>query len=154
MKASGKLDEVDLKLLDRLQDNCLESAETLSQKLGVSRSTIRYRMRKLGENGIIEKYYAKADPSKLGKDYLTVTFVYAKYGPEYHKKLGESLGRIKGVWAVYFVLGEIDFVVLTRANNRDDYLRILKEMMTMEGIERTSTQIVLQIIKEDPKVEM
>ncbi|MEM2405697.1 MAG: Lrp/AsnC family transcriptional regulator, partial [Candidatus Methanomethylicia archaeon] len=101
-----------------------------------------------------EGYYAKIDAAKLGKEYIAVILVRAKYGPGYHEKVGRKIAEIPGVWAVYFVLGEIDFVVMVRANDREDYMRILNTLMNMKEIERTSTQVVVKMIKEDPRVEL
>lgn len=147
--ALKSVDELDLKILKILQDDCRISLEQIAKTLGVPKSTIYYRIKRLEEEGIIEGYYAKINFAKLGKDYLTITFVKAKYAPGYHEKIGEKLSKISGVWGVYFIFGENDFVVLTRSKDREDYLRKLEQMMNMPEIERTNTQIVAKIIKED-----
>ncbi|MEM3874117.1 MAG: Lrp/AsnC family transcriptional regulator [Candidatus Bathyarchaeia archaeon] len=147
--ALKSIDELDLKILKILQDDCRISLEQIAKMVGVPKSTIYYRIKRLEEEGIIEGYYAKINFAKLGKDYLTITFVKAKYAPGYHEKIGEKLSKISGVWGVYFIFGENDFVVLTRSKDREDYLRKLELMMNMPEIERTNTQVVAKIIKED-----
>lgn len=151
---SIKLTKKDVEILKILQDDCRISLDEIARKLNMSKSTVHYRIRRLREAGVIEGCYAKINPAKVGKEYITVTLVRAKYGPEYHEKVGEKLAKIKGVWAVYFVLGDIDFIVLARADSRDDVLRIIDEFMHIEGIERTSTQVVVKVIKENPAVDL
>ena len=143
------LDEIDVGILKMLQEDCRISLEQIAEKLGAPKSTIHYRIKRLEEEGVIEGYYAKVNLEKLGKNYLTVTFVRAKYGPGYHEKVGQRLSEIPGVWGIYFIFGENDFVILTRSKDREDYMRKLEKIMDMPEIERTNTQIVAKVIKED-----
>lgn len=149
-----KIDEIDKKILEHLQEDCRVSLEELSSKLNLPKSTLHYRIKRLERMGIIEGYYAKVDPSKLGKDYITITLVRAKYGPGYHKRVGEKLANLPGVWGVYFVLGETDFVVLAKTRSREEFMGILEKMINDEDIERTSTLAVVEVIKEDPRVRL
>jgi DNA-binding Lrp family transcriptional regulator len=68
--------------------------------------------------------------------------------------VGKKIASIPGVWAVYYVLGDFDFIVLVRATNRDDYMNKLEQLSSMNDIERTSTQIAVKIVKEDPRVNI
>ncbi len=148
------LDELDKAILKILQMDCRTSLDQIAKRLGVPKSTVHYRIKRLEAEKIIEGYYAKVNASKLGQDYVTITLVRAKYGQDYHEKLGNVLAHIPGVWAVYFVFGDIDFIVLTRSKNREDFMKKLEKIMSMEEIERTSTQVVAKILKEDPRIEL
>ncbi len=149
-----KVNDVDYAILGILQEDCRTPLKEIARKIKIPKSTVYYRIRKLEEKKIIEGYYAKIDAAKLGKEYIAVILVKAKYGPGYHEKVGKKIAEIAGVWAVYFVLGDIDFIVMARANDREDYMRILNALMNMREIERTSTQIVIKVIKEDPRIEL
>jgi len=148
-----KLDELDRKILNELQRDCRQSLDLISKKLGVPKSTIYYRIRKLEDNGVIEGYYAKVNPKVLGHEYFTVTLVRAKYGPGYHKKVGRILASVPGVWAVYYVLGDYDFIVIARARNREEFVKnILERFIDLDEIERTNTITVVEIFKEDNRI--
>lgn len=148
------LDNIDRTLLNALQRDCRVPLQEVSEALGVPKSTVHYRVRKLEKDGIVQGYHAKVNAAELGYDYLAVVLVRARYGPRYREKLGRKLAKTPGVWAVYYVLGEIDFIVMIRARNRDDYMKKLTHISSMTDIERTSTQIVGEVIKEDPRVEL
>ena len=148
-----QLDDIDIEVLKILQKDCRVTLDQMSKMLNVPKSTLHYRIKRLEKQGVIEGYYAKINPSKLGKEYITVILVRAKYGPGYHEKVGEKLAKLPGVWAVYFVLGETDFIVLTRSKNRETFMKTLEQMINSKEIERTSTMIVTEIIKEDPRIE-
>jgi DNA-binding Lrp family transcriptional regulator len=148
------LDDIDVKILEILQKDCRTSLEQIANKLGVPKSTIHYRIKRLEGEKTIEGYYTKVDAMKLGKDYIAIIFVRAKYGPSYHERVGKLLAQIPGVWAVYFVLGNTDFIVLTRADNREDFMAKLEKITNMNEIERTTTLIVAKTVKEDPRIEL
>jgi len=148
------LDKTDLAILKILQEDCRTSITTIASKLGLPKSTVHYRIKRLEEAGVIEGCYAKINPEALRKDYLTITLVRAKYGPGYHERIGKKLASLPGVWAVYFTLGDIDFVVLARHENLDSVRRMIESFISMEEIERTSTQVIVKVIKEDPRIEI
>ncbi|RLI46109.1 Lrp/AsnC family transcriptional regulator [Candidatus Bathyarchaeota archaeon] len=144
-----RVNNLDLEIIKILQENCRISIKVIAKKLGIPKSTVYYRIKRLEEEGIIKGYHAKVDFAKLGQDYLTITFIRAKYGPGYHEKIGQKLSKIPGVFCVFFLFGENDFIILTRSSNREDYLRKLEEIMNMPEIERTNTQIIAKVIKEN-----
>jgi len=149
VQSNGTLDEIDSGILTILQKDCRTPLDQIADKLKVPKSTVHYRIKRLEGEGVIEGYYARVNHEKLGRDYVTATYVRAKYGPGYHEKAGQKLAAISGVWGVYFILGENDFILMSRSNDREDYLRKLEEIMSMPEIERTSTQVIAKVIKED-----
>lgn len=146
------MDKTDKILLGILQRDSRIPLQEIAKKLGVSKSTTHYRIGKFEREKIIEGYHAKLNAAKLGYEYLAVVLVKAKYGSQYHKKVGTKLSKIAGVWAVYYVLGDYDFIVLMRAINRDDYMEELERLSNMPDIERIDTQIVGRVVKEDPRI--
>lgn len=146
-KSREVIDSTDRRIIEILQNNCKLSLSQVARDLNVPKATLHYRIRKLEKRGIIEGYHAKIDASKVGKDFHTITFVRAKYGPNYHKKLGKRLTQIPGVLEVYFLFGEIDFVVVAVSDNSKDFLRKIEEMQKIPEIVSTNTHIVAQVIK-------
>lgn len=147
------MDKTDKLLLRIIQDDSRIPLQKIARRLGIPKSTVHYRIGRLERENIIEGYYAKLNAGRLGYDYLAVVLVRAKYGPQYHKKVGSKLSKIPGVWAIYYVLGDWDFIVLIRAINREDYMRKLERFSNMTDIERTSTQVVARVVKEDPRID-
>ena len=98
-------------------------------------------------------FTARIDPIKVGKDILAVSLINGKYGSDVSKKLGDKLAKIPGVWAVYYLLGNIDFAVLLRASTREELKNIIDGIMKIDEVEKSNTYLVLERIKEDPRVE-
>ena len=147
------LDNVDQKIIEELQKDCRIPIGQISKKIGIPTSTIQYRIKRLEKVGIIEGYQAQVNFEKMGKDYTTITFVRTKYGKNSYEKVGTILSQIPGVSGVFFVLGEIDFVVLCRSNDREDFMSKLDILLGVEEIERTNTMVVMKTIREGSKID-
>jgi Lrp/AsnC family transcriptional regulator, leucine-responsive regulatory protein len=149
----AQLDKHDRTILQILQENSNTSLKEIAEKTGLSSSTIHYRINRLIKEKIIVTFTAQVDPIKVGKDILAVSLVNGKYGSDVSKKLGDKLGKIAGVWAVYYLLGNIDFAVLLRASTREELKNIIDAIMKIDEVEKSNTYLVLERIKEDPRVE-
>ena len=154
MAHNERLDELDFTILRELQTDCRTPLQDIADKAGAPTSTVHYRVKRLEKEGVIDGYFAHINPEELGLDFLTVIQVRATYGPGYSKRIGKQLAKIQGVWAVYFILGEYDFIVLTRSKDKDDYLKILDKLMETPGIERTSTQVVGEVIRQESRLDI
>ncbi|UCE14332.1 MAG: Lrp/AsnC family transcriptional regulator [Candidatus Heimdallarchaeota archaeon] len=154
------LDDLDISILQELQKDCRTSVQVIAKNVEkkldkrVPSSTVHYRIKRLEEQKFIDGYYVNINPERVEMEYLTVMQVRADYGPKYHEKIGNQLAKIPGVWAVYFVLGDWDFIVLTRLKDRAAYMNILEQVMEVNGVERTSTLVVARVIKEDPRLQL
>ncbi|BAK54442.1 Lrp/AsnC family transcriptional regulator [Sulfurisphaera tokodaii] len=147
------MDEIDLRILKILQYNAKYSLDEIAREIRIPKSTLSYRIKKLEKDGVIKGYYAYINPASLNLDYIVITSVKAKYGKNYHVELGNKLAQIPGVWGVYFVLGDNDFIVMARYKTREEFMeKFLERVMSIPEVERTSTQVVVKIIKESPNI--
>ena len=60
------MDNLDMKILSRLLNNCRESDRQIGIELGISGGAVRARIRKMEEQKIIEKFSIKVEPPVLG----------------------------------------------------------------------------------------
>jgi len=148
------LDKSDKIILKMLQEDCNVSLKKIGEKTGLSSSTVHYRVNRLIEEGVITGFKATVDPLKVGKEILAISLVTGRYGPEYSKKIGERIAKIQGVWAVYFLLGNIDFAVLLRASSREELKEIVDAFIKIEEVERSNTYLILERLKEDATVQL
>ena len=148
------LDKNDKIILKMLQEDCNISLKKIGEKTGLSSSKVHYRVNRLIEEGVITGFKASVDPLKVGKEILAISLVTGRYGPDYSKKIGERIAKISGVWAVYFLLGNIDFAVLLRASSREELKDIVDAFIKIEEVERSNTYLILDRIKEDTTVQL
>ncbi|TFG11686.1 Lrp/AsnC family transcriptional regulator [Candidatus Thorarchaeota archaeon] len=154
MSRTTRLDDLDLAILRELQQECRTPLQEVAESVGAPTSTVHYRLKRLERANIIEGYYAKLNPEKLQNEYITVIRLQVELSPGYYESIGEELAQIPGVWGVYLILGDFDFLVMTRSKGRKEFMDIINQVLEIKGIKRSSTSVVAKVIKEDPRLEL
>ncbi|MHA2064864.1 MAG: Lrp/AsnC family transcriptional regulator [Candidatus Thorarchaeota archaeon] len=113
------LDELDIEILKELQLECRSPLQEIAGKVGAPSSTVHYRLKRLERAGIVEGYYAKVNPEKLDMEYIAMTRLRVDLTPGFSDTIGDQLAKIPGVWAVYLILGDSDFLLMTRSKDRE-----------------------------------
>ncbi|PSN90908.1 hypothetical protein B9Q03_05640 [Candidatus Marsarchaeota G2 archaeon OSP_D] len=150
-RGSLKIDSVDRKILRSMLHNGKFNLKDIAQSVGVSKSTVHNRIKRLQRMGVIKSILPWLDHDKLENEFTAVSLIRAKYGPNYAEEVGKKLAAIEGVWGVYFVLGDNDFIVLSRAKNRAQLEHVIESFTKIDGVERSNTAVALKVIKEDPR---
>ncbi|MHA1720111.1 MAG: Lrp/AsnC family transcriptional regulator [Promethearchaeota archaeon] len=148
----GFLDDIDKFILNELQKDCRISQKELADKLNVATSTINYRIKRLEEGGILEGYYAKVNALKLGKAFYSAILIRVRYGPEYLEEVGKKIAEISEVKAVYYVLGENDFIILIRTDDQDEFMKKIQTIIKTSPVERSNSIVIANVIKEDFRI--
>ncbi|MFB6070367.1 MAG: Lrp/AsnC family transcriptional regulator [Halanaeroarchaeum sp.] len=146
----GRFDRTDLDLLAHVEDDFDVSLETLASELGLSKSAVHYRIDKLKEAGVIEGVTADLDPAHFGLDMVAITEVSVTHEHGYSEDLGTELAALDGVEQVYYTMGDVDFVAITRVQDREQMNRVVEDMVAIEGVNETSSRFVMDEIASDP----
>ncbi len=141
-----ELDRTDLSILRVLQENARKSYRDIARELGMSLNTVSSRVKKMEGEGVITGYSTLVDPSKTGYDMTAIIGVQISKGKlmDVQRKIAAD----KHISAVYDVTGEWDSIIIARFASRNDLNAFIKKVATMEYIERTMTQVVLNTVKE------
>ena len=141
------LDETDIKILKIINDDVRTSYRQISRELEVSVGTIHNRIDKMVKIGVIKKFSPIIDYEKLGFVLTTIIGVRVKGGKL--KNLEEKMFYNKNIVGIYDVTGEFDVFLIAKFRNANELNSFIKEISKDQNIERTYTQIVLDVIKED-----
>ncbi len=140
MAGPTSLDELDVKILRLLNADARKSYRDIAKATDASISTVSSRVRKLED----------LNEARLGYDVLAVV------GVKIHKgKLLEVQRRIAKddrVTHVYDVTGEWDSIVVVRLKNTRELDAFIKRLGSMDYVENTYTQVVLNVVKEERRV--
>lgn len=144
------MDKLDIAILRLLNRNARRSFRDIALELEVSLSTVSNRVRKLEDDGIILGYAPIIAPEKVGYDLFAVIGVRIAHGRllEVQKKIAKD----SRVYGVYDVTGDWDCMLTARFRNRKEMNDFIKNMTAMENVERTYTQLVLNVVKEETRV--
>ena len=144
-------DDIEKRILNILQQDARTTVKEMSELLHLPKTTIYYRIKKLEKQNVIEGYHAKVNTEKLGIDFDMIINIRATYSKGYDDKITESLYKIPGVWAIFSVFGDSDYVVLARGKSRRDLVQKIQSVMSLEDVEKTSTSIVASTLKLDQR---
>lgn len=144
-----ELTDLDKRILLSIFGTKETNLRVISKKIGVSKSAVHQCIRKLRREKILQGVVPMMNRSDIDRGITAISLISAKHGPGYGRAIGYRIAKIKGVWAVYFVLGSKDFVALVRAKDRGELESISNEFSKVIGIERSETILVLKIEKED-----
>lgn len=148
----ASLDEVDLELLSFIEEDFDVNLSTLSDELGLSKSAVHYRINKLKDNGVVTGVTADLDPLAFGLNMVAITEVSVTHETGYAEDIGSALVEIDGVEQVYYTMGDVDFMVLSRVQNRDQLNDLIDSMVDIDGVNETSSRFVMREIKSDRRV--
>ncbi|MFZ8907354.1 MAG: AsnC family transcriptional regulator [Nitrosopumilaceae archaeon] len=90
------MDNLDIKILSRLLNNCRESDRQIGKELGISGGSVRARIRKMEDSQIIENFTVKVDPPVLGLGVLYIVVT--------GQNIKEILKQIRLVGKPFFVV--------------------------------------------------
>ena len=99
---------------------------------------------------IIKGYFACIDPEKVGFKLTAIINLRIKKGTLIDVQA--SIAKHSRVFGVYDVTGEWDSLILARFKDREEMDKFIKTTLSQKNIERTSTSLVLNTVKEEPRV--
>lgn len=138
-----KLDRLDVQIIGILQTEGRIPITQIGARIGVPHTTVRDRIQRLEDEGIIEGYTIKINPAKLG--YLVSCLVHVTV--EQRLQLEETIAFLRDIDEVteYLVLtGNTDIAVRLYARDVDHLREIIyNKIMTIPGFMRSNTQLVL-----------
>ncbi|MEA5137595.1 MULTISPECIES: Lrp/AsnC family transcriptional regulator [Arcicella] len=147
---SIKLDQIDHKVLEILQQNAKITNAQLSKEIGLSPAPTLERVKKLETAGIIESYHAQLNREKVGlgvTTFVTVTLIGHK------KQVTESfvaqINQIPEVIECHHVTGSGDFLLKIIAKDIASYQKLMLEKINeIEEVAGTQTMVILSTFKE------
>lgn len=147
-----ELDIIDRKLLNELMKDARTSLRRLAEEMSVSPATLHNRLNRLEQLGVVKGFAALVDYQKLG--YGLTAIIMVKVNGKYITDVEKELARFPNVTAVYDVVGEYDIIAIAKFKDVDELNDFVKELLKNPKIERTHTNIALNVIKEDPRVKV
>jgi len=141
------IDHKDRRIIEILQRNARTPNTKIAKMLGISESTVRKRINDLESKGVIKKYTAVVDPSKIG--YNTVTILGVDVDPTKFLDVARELAKLPETKYVATSTG--DHMIMAEIWTKDG--QALAELISnrigkIEGVKRICPAIILEKIKE------
>ncbi len=137
-KSMIKLDDIDIKLLDALQDDASQSNQALAERVHISPPTCLRRVKRLHDAGLIERQIALLSPDKLAAVMghgLTaiVEITLDRQGAEQLEAFETRVVADEAVQQCYRVSPGPDFVLMVHVADMPRYLALAQRLFTSDA---------------------
>jgi len=143
------MDQIDKKILEFLQEHSRATSSEISKRVDLSLPAVSDRIRKLEENGIIERYTVRINRAACGF-YLTA-LVFVSLGDTGHiEDFRKAVVDFPQVIECHHLAGDYDYLLKVLVTGTDELERFLsRQLKSIAGVTKTNTQIVLSTLKEE-----
>ena len=136
------MDEIDQKLIAQLRQNSRISIATLAARLKVARGTIKNRMERLENDGVIAGYTLRLRPD-VQTDQIKAWMSIAVDGNRTREVIAALMGEM-GIAVLVDTNGRWDLLAELRADDLQGLAQVLERVRLLKGISNTETSIHLQ----------
>ncbi len=149
-----KLDRIDRKILNDLQNNGRITNVELAEHAGISAPPCLRRVRKLEEAGFIKGYYADLDPAAMG--YSVTVFAHIKLSAQAEgdlRKFEEAISAMPLVRECHMMTGETDYMLKIVARDWDAYQEFLTTRLTSApNVASVKSSLRIRVTQDVPGV--
>jgi DNA-binding Lrp family transcriptional regulator len=149
-----KLDRIDRKILNDLQNTGRMTNVDLATRAGISAPPCLRRVRKLEEAGFIKSYHAHLDPTAMG--YSVTVFAHVKLGAQGEadlRKFEDAVAAMAEVRECHMLTGETDYMLKIVAKNWDMYQMFLTQTLTSApSVASVKSSLRIRVTKDQPGV--
>lgn len=149
-KTQEVVTQTGLDLITALNENGRASMRELAGEMGVALGTVSSHLKQLESSGVIRGYLPDVDPEKVGLRISVIIHVRMAKGK--FMEVQDSISKHPRVYGIYDITGEWDSLVLARFADREELDQFIKTTLSQKYIERTNTSVVLNTVKQEPRV--
>ena len=130
------IDNISLKILGLLQENARMSYTEIGQKIGMASTSVKERIEKMEDAGIIKQYTITLDNEKLGYPINAIITLSCSgaYTPK-EQVIVDMLSEYPQVLEVLRISGKNDFLVKVCVQSMDEYKEINNKLGKFGQIE-------------------
>lgn len=137
------LDPLDKKLISILNRNGRENNSDIARELSISEGTVRNRIKKLTDSGIL-KVSGLLNPDTVPEKQLVFLGVKIAVSKDL-RNLAEKISILEGVQAAYITTGRYDIIVEVWLNVKYGLIQFLSETLaSIDGITSTESFLIMK----------
>ncbi len=146
-----KIDKTDIKILQILQNNGRITNAELAKQVHISPPPTLERVKKLEKAGVIKKYVALVEPSKIGiESFSFMEVTLSRHGKESVNRFIKAVQKVDEVMECHHVTGDADFLLKIAVENINAYENLVLHKLTdLPNIQHLKTTMVLSTLKNE-----
>jgi Lrp/AsnC family transcriptional regulator len=143
-----RLDAIDRKILNVLQDDASLSVAEIGDRVGLSSTPCWKRIQKMEADGVIQKRVALVDQNKIGLG-ITV-FVSVESGDHseaWLKKFADAVSAMPEVMEFYRMAGDVDYMLRVVVRDMQGYDTFYKKLIATVPLKNVTSRFAMERIK-------
>jgi Lrp/AsnC family leucine-responsive transcriptional regulator len=142
MASTEKIDPNDIKIIEMLTENARISLRDIAAVVNLSPSSVRNRMQRLLDIGVIKRYTIELNQRKLGFEVQVVALITSKPGQS--DSIYRKLSKYNEISSVLRTSGPANFICMIQVKDISRLARFITgELEKLEGVERIETMFIL-----------
>ena len=149
------IDDVDRRILRRLQSDCSQPLDRLSEDIGLSRNALWRRIRQMEEAGIIRARVALLDADRL--DAGLQVFIQVRtssHGKDWLQRFSQATRSIPEITGVYRMSGDLDYLIRARVSDVAAYDALYQRLIAQVDLRDISASFVMEEIKDTTELPL
>jgi len=144
-----KLDSIDYKILELLQEDAKQTNKELSGKLNLSITAVYERIKKLEKDGVIKKYVALINKEKIAKAFVAFCHIkLVKHTQEYVVQFEKDVARLDEVTECYHISGDYDYILKVHVEDMQSFREFMvNKLTTINHIGSTHSMFMINEVK-------
>ncbi|RAJ17178.1 Lrp/AsnC family transcriptional regulator [Olleya aquimaris] len=144
-----KFDAIDKKLLQLLQTDSKQTNKELSNKLNLSVTAVFERIKKLENNGVINKYVALVKKEKIDKSFVAFCHIkLSQHIQEYVVQFEKDVAKLTEVLECHHISGDYDYLLKVMVKDMEAFREFMVEKLTnISHIGSTHSMFVISEVK-------
>ncbi|MDP6810418.1 MAG: Lrp/AsnC family transcriptional regulator [Kiritimatiellia bacterium] len=150
------MDATDIKILNLLQRDASLSAAEVAEQVNLSQPPCWRRIKKLEEEGYIERRVAMLNRQKLGLNVVIYTEVkLTANGRQAVDEFEDAIRSFPEVTECYVMLGRSDFLLRIVAKDVEHYERFFRNHLSqLPGVQDVTSSVALSEVKYSTEVPL
>lgn len=139
-------DELDLQIIALLRVDGRRSNREVARRLGVPEATVRYRVRRLTESGVL-KIAASVDPEHLG--YALTAVIALEVDPRMFIEVSDKIAAMEQVMWLGITTGASDIILTASFRHQDEmFAFVADDLAHIDGVKRVQTSVCMRVVKK------
>lgn len=151
-----QFDSIDKKLITLLQNDSKKTNKELSNKLNLSVTAIYERIKKLENQGVIDRYVALVKKEKIDKSFVAFCHIkLSQHTQDYVVKFEREVANLEEVSECYHISGDYDYLLKVLVKDMEAFRNFMvKKLTSISHIGSTHSMFMINEVKHTTAISI
>ncbi len=143
------MDEIDRKLLGRLQQDSTVAMSELADEVGLSATPVWKRIQKMEQAGVIARRVALLNPEQIGIGLTVFVAIEAReHTPDWLAAFATAMQTMPEVMDAYRMAGEVDYMLRVAVADMAEFDTFYKRLIDAVPLRNVTSRFAMERLKQ------